>query len=167
MALWDSLFSYLRQPIAQILLTRNDIADVSPPPPFRTPAACLGGVAHASADRGADRRDQRTMYLNAQNTFNELLDMGVIPIVNENDTIAVSEIKFGDNDTLSAITAAMVHADMLFLMTDVDCLYDKNPRTNPDAQPIEVIDDIMALQADGMFLPLLARAAGGVTQAAC
>lgn len=117
MALWDSLFSYLRQPIAQILLTRNDIAD-------------------------------RTMYLNAQNTFNELLDMGVIPIVNENDTIAVSEIKFGDNDTLSAITAAMVHADMLFLMTDVDCLYDKNPRTNPDAQPIEVIDDIMALQAD-------------------
>lgn len=117
MALWDSLFSYLRQPIAQILLTRNDIAD-------------------------------RTMYLNAQNTFNELLDMGVIPIVNENDTIAVSEIKFGDNDTLSAITAAMVHADMLFLMTDVDCLYDKNPRTNPDAQPIEVIDDIMGIQAD-------------------
>lgn len=89
------------------------------------------------------------MYLNAQNTFNELLDMGIIPIVNENDTIAVSEIKFGDNDTLSAITAAMVHADMLFLMTDVDCLYDKNPRTNPDAQPIEVIDDIDALEADG------------------
>lgn len=97
------------------------------------------------------------MYLNAQNTFNELLDMGVIPIVNENDTIAVSEIKFGDNDTLSAITAAMVHADMLFLMTDVDCLYDKNPRTNPDAQPIEVIDDIMGIQADGTLLPLLAK----------
>lgn len=75
--------------------------------------------------------------------------MGVIPIVNENDTLAVSEIKFGDNDTLSAITAAMVHADLLFLMTDVDCLYDKNPRTNPDAQPIEVIDDISALVADG------------------
>lgn len=75
--------------------------------------------------------------------------MGVIPIVNENDTLAVSEIKFGDNDTLSAITAAMVHADLLFLMTDVDCLYDKNPRTNPDAQPIEVIDNISALVADG------------------
>lgn len=77
--------------------------------------------------------------------------MGVIPIVNENDTIAVTEIKFGDNDTLSAITAAMVHADYLFLMTDVDCLYDKNPRTNPDAQAIEVVEDIGALQADGTF----------------
>jgi glutamate 5-kinase len=76
--------------------------------------------------------------------------MGVIPIVNENDTLAVSEIKFGDNDTLSAITAAMVHADFLFLMTDVDCLYDKNPRTNTDARAIEVVDDISGLQADGM-----------------
>jgi glutamate 5-kinase len=79
--------------------------------------------------------------------------MGVIPIVNENDTIAVTEIKFGDNDTLSAITAAMVHADYLFLMTDVDCLYDKNPRTNPDAMAIEVVEDIAALQADGILLP--------------
>jgi len=76
--------------------------------------------------------------------------MGVIPIVNENDTISVSEIKFGDNDTLSAITAAMVHADYLFLMTDVDCLYDKNPRTHPDAQPIEVVEDIEGLQVDGL-----------------
>lgn len=92
---------------------------------------------------------QRTRYLNAQSTFNELLDMGVIPIVNENDTLAVAEIKFGDNDTLSAITAAMVHADFLFLMTDVDCLYDKNPRIHADAQPIEVVEDIGALQADG------------------
>ncbi|KAK7746154.1 Glutamate 5-kinase [Diatrype stigma] len=116
-SLWDSLFAHLRQPIAQILLTRNDIAD-------------------------------RSRYINARNTLAELLEMGVIPIVNENDTLAVAEIKFGDNDTLSAITAAMVHADFLFLMTDVDCLYDKNPRTNPDAQPIEVVEDIGALQAD-------------------
>lgn len=94
---------------------------------------------------------QRTRYINAQNTFNELLDIGVIPIVNENDTLAVSEIKFGDNDTLSAITAAMIHADMLFLMTDVDCLYDKNPRTNPDARAIEVVEDIGSLEADGTF----------------
>ncbi|KAI0539898.1 glutamate 5-kinase [Xylaria digitata] len=116
-SLWDSLFAHLQQPISQILLTRNDIAD-------------------------------RSRYLNAQNTMAELLDMGVIPIVNENDTLAVAEIKFGDNDTLSAITAAMVHADMLFLMTDVDCLYDKNPRTHPDAQPIEVVEDIETIQAD-------------------
>ena len=58
------------------------------------------------------------------------------------------EIKFGDNDTLSAITAAMVQADYLFLMTDVDCLYDKNPRTHSDARPIEKIEDISSLVAD-------------------
>jgi len=123
----------LRQPIAQILLTRNDIADVS----------------HHNVLVDNCSWHQRTQYLNAQNTFAELLEMGVVPIVNENDTIAVTEIKFGDNDTLSAITAAMVHADYLFLMTDVDCLYDKNPRTYPDAQAIEVVEDIAALQADG------------------
>jgi glutamate 5-kinase len=96
--------------------------------------------------------------LNAQNTFNQLLDMGVIPIVNENDTLAVSEIKFGDNDTLSAITAAMIHADLLFLMTDVDCLYDKNPRTNPDAKAIEIVDDFSVLEADGRLqLPAFHR----------
>ncbi|GIJ98925.1 hypothetical protein Aspvir_001047 [Aspergillus viridinutans] len=117
MSLWDGLFSHLRLPVAQILLTRNDIAD-------------------------------RTQYINAQNTFDQLFDMGVIPIVNENDTLAVSEIKFGDNDTLSAITAAMVKADYLFLMTDVDCLYTSNPRHNPDAKPIEVVSDISSLEAD-------------------
>lgn len=85
--------------------------------------------------------------------MNELLEMGVIPIVNENDTLAVAEIKFGDNDTLSAITAAMVHAHFLFLMTDVDCLYDKNPRTHPDAQPIEEVEDISAIRADGKGPP--------------
>ena len=74
--------------------------------------------------------------------------MGVVPIVNENDTLSVQEIKFGDNDTLSAITAGMVHADYLFLMTDVDCLYDKNPRQNPDAKPIQVVRDIAELDAD-------------------
>ena len=74
--------------------------------------------------------------------------MDVIPIVNENDTLAVAEIKFGDNDTLSAITAGMIHADYLFLMTDVDCLYDANPRTHPDAKPIEVVSDISTLEAD-------------------
>ena len=116
-SMWDQLFMHVRQPVAQILLGRNDIAD-------------------------------RTQYLNAQNTFTELLGMGVIPIVNENDTLSVQEIKFGDNDTLSAITAGMVQADYLFLMTDVDCLYDKNPRTNPDAKAIEVVEDVAELTAD-------------------
>ncbi|PKY42948.1 glutamate 5-kinase [Rhizophagus irregularis] len=84
----------------------------------------------------------RTRYINAVNTFTELLAMGVVPIVNENDTVSVSEIKFGDNDTLSAITAGMVNADYLFLMTDVDCLYTDNPRENPDAKPIKVVEDV-------------------------
>ncbi|CAR24861.1 glutamate 5-kinase [Lachancea thermotolerans CBS 6340] len=80
-----------------------------------------------------------TQYKNAQNTIHELLQMGVVPIVNENDTLSVSEIKFGDNDTLSAITAALCGADYLFLLTDVDCLYTDNPRTNPEAKPILVV----------------------------
>lgn len=81
-------------------------------------------------------------FRNAQNTINELLDMGVVPIVNENDTLSIREIKFGDNDTLSAITAALVGADYLFLLTDVDCLYTDNPRTNPDAKPILLVPDL-------------------------
>ncbi|WWD16345.1 glutamate 5-kinase [Kwoniella shandongensis] len=84
----------------------------------------------------------RTRYLNAQNTFSELLQMGVVPIVNENDTVSVSEIKFGDNDTLSAISSAIVHADYLFLLTDVECLYTDNPRNNPDAKPVRVVRDV-------------------------
>ncbi|WRT63919.1 glutamate 5-kinase [Kwoniella shivajii] len=84
----------------------------------------------------------RTRYLNAQNTFSELLQMGVVPIVNENDTVSVTEIKFGDNDTLSAIASAIVHADYLFLLTDVECLYTDNPRNNPNAKPVRVVRDI-------------------------
>ncbi|SAM03631.1 hypothetical protein [Absidia glauca] len=92
MSMYDDLFGQFNQPVAQLLLTKNDLA-------------------------------QRTQYLNA-------------------------EIKFGDNDTLSAITAGMVKADYLFLMTDVDCLYTDNPRTNPDARPIRVCEDIEALRQE-------------------
>lgn len=79
---------------------------------------------------------QRSSYLNVERTFQELLQLGVIPIVNENDTVAVDELKFGDNDTLSALVASLVQADWLFLLTDVDRLYSADPRSNPDAQPI-------------------------------
>lgn len=79
---------------------------------------------------------------NVTNTFNKLLDMKVIPIVNENDSIAVDEIKFGDNDTLSAIVAQIVHADLLILLSDIDGLYDKNPKTSTDYQFISFIDTI-------------------------
>lgn len=89
-----------------------------------------------------------TQYKNAQNTMNELLSMGVVPIVNENDTLSVAEIKFGDNDTLSAITSALINADYLILMTDVDCLYTDNPRSNPEAKPILVVEDLNELKVD-------------------
>ncbi|BGP29892.1 Glutamate 5-kinase [Rhodotorula toruloides] len=114
-ALWDQIFGALKQPIAQILLTRNDIAD-------------------------------RSRYLNATTTLSTLLSLGVIPIINENDTVSVSEIlhvnKFGDNDTLSAIAAGMCGADYLFLMTDVDGLYEDNPRRVPGARRVAKVRDI-------------------------
>jgi len=88
----------------------------------------------------------RTRYLNAVNTFKELLSLGVVPIVNENDTVSVSEIKFGDNDTLSAITSSMLHADYLFLLTDVDGLYTANPRKDPKAKAIHTVTSIAAIR---------------------
>ncbi|CAE6484575.1 unnamed protein product [Rhizoctonia solani] len=89
----------------------------------------------------------RTRYLNAVNTLSELLSMGVVPIINENDTISVSEIKFGDNDTLSAIASSMLHADYLFLLTDVDSLYTANPRKDPNARAIEVVENVSAIRS--------------------
>ncbi|MDX2255324.1 MAG: glutamate 5-kinase [Pseudanabaenaceae cyanobacterium bins.39] len=82
---------------------------------------------------------QRQHYMNVHGTFQELLDLGVVPIVNENDTVAIEELKFGDNDTLSALVASLIEADWLFLLTDVDRLYSEDPRQNPDAQPIEFV----------------------------
>lgn len=79
---------------------------------------------------------------NAHNTFKELLDMGVVPIVNENDTVATYEINIGDNDTLSAIVASLVEADLLILLSDIDGLYTDNPRKNPDAKYIEFVPQI-------------------------
>ncbi|KAJ3191112.1 hypothetical protein HK101_008073 [Irineochytrium annulatum] len=78
----------------------------------------------------------------------ELLAMSVVPIVNENDTVSNAEIRFGDNDTLSAITAGMVNADYLFLCTDVECLYTDNPRTNPEAKAVRVVEDIAKLREE-------------------
>ncbi len=112
---------------------------------------------------------QRSRYLNAYNTFQELLGLGVIPIVNENDTVAIDELKFGDNDTLSvpivnendtvaidelkfgdndtlsALVASLVEADWLFLLTDVDRLYSADPRSVADARPIALVSSIKEL----------------------
>lgn len=79
---------------------------------------------------------------NAHNTFSELLRLGAIPIVNENDTVATYEIEIGDNDTLSAIVAALVEADLLILLSDIDGLYTDDPRKNPDARFIEQVDEL-------------------------
>jgi glutamate 5-kinase len=89
MALYDNLFSNFNVSIAQILITRDNLAE-------------------------------RHQYLNALNTLEELLSMNVVPIINENDSVTSSEIRFGDNDSLSAIAAGMIQADYLFLLTDVD-----------------------------------------------
>lgn len=79
---------------------------------------------------------------NAKNTFAELFKLGVIPIVNENDTVATYEIGIGDNDTLSAIVAFLVEADALLLLSDIDGLYTDDPRTNPDVKYIEVVEEL-------------------------
>lgn len=79
---------------------------------------------------------------NAKNTFNELLNMGVIPVVNENDTVSTDEMEFGDNDTLSAIVSALIEADLLILLSDIDGLYTDDPRTNKDATFIHQVDTI-------------------------
>ena len=83
-------------------------------------------------------RDRRA---NIINTFNELFNYDVIPIVNENDTVATDELVFGDNDTLSAMVAECIDADLLVIITDIDGLYDKNP-TEPDAKLISEVNDI-------------------------
>lgn len=84
----------------------------------------------------------RKRFLNARKTLFTLLEIGVIPIVNENDTIAVEEIVFGDNDKLAALVTNLVEADLLILLTDIDGLYSKDPRNHRDAELISVIDEI-------------------------
>lgn len=79
---------------------------------------------------------------NAQNTFEELLKLGAIPVVNENDTVSTYEIEFGDNDRLSAIVAGLIHADLLILLSDIDGMYTDDPRQNPNAMLISCVEEI-------------------------
>ncbi|WP_232223812.1 glutamate 5-kinase [Desulforegula conservatrix] len=81
----------------------------------------------------AEDMNSRKRYLNARNTIHTLLDWKIVPVINENDTVSIDEIKLGDNDNLSALVAMMVDADLLINLTDIDGLYDKDPRTNHDA----------------------------------
>jgi glutamate 5-kinase len=109
--MYEKMFSEYGKTVAQILLTREDIA-------------------------------QRGRFLNSRNTFFALFEQGVIPIVNENDVVAVDEIKFGDNDNLSAMVASLVEADLLILLSDINGLYDSNPKYNTDAELIYDVEKI-------------------------
>lgn len=118
MMTYQKIFAEYNQIAAQILMTKNTIVD-------------------------------NLNRYNAHNTFSELLHMGVIPIVNENDTVANYEILIddnetliGDNDTLSAIVAALVDADLLILLSDIDGLYTDDPRQNPDARFVETVEKL-------------------------
>lgn len=115
MMVYQKLFAEYNQTAAQILLTKDTMINDS------------------------------SRY-NAQNTFDELLNLGAIPIVNENDTVSTSEIpyvdSFGDNDRLSAIVAALIGADLLILLSDIDGLYSDDPRSNPDARFISLVPEI-------------------------
>jgi len=92
----------------------------------------------------------RARFRNARNTIRRLLDWGVIPIVNENDTVAVAELKFGDNDTLASLIVDLVGADLFVNLTSADGVFDKNPDKNPDAACVPMIEDIENLDIEGM-----------------
>lgn len=115
MYLYDKMFSECNNTVAQILLTKDDIA--------------------------IPKRKRNT-----QSTFNTLLDMGIIPVVNENDTVSTDEIEIGDNDNLSAMVADLVNADLLVLFSDIDGLYDADPHVVPDAKIISKVTDIQSVR---------------------
>ncbi|MBT6202530.1 MAG: glutamate 5-kinase [Alphaproteobacteria bacterium] len=124
-----------------------------------------------------DDTEDRRRYLNALNTLNTLLRMGAVPIVNENDTVATGEIRFGDNDRLAARVSMMASADALVLLSDIDGLYDRDPKTNNDVTMIHEVEaitpEIMAMggkaragdSSGGMETKLIA--ARIATQAGC
>ena len=112
MYFYDKLFTEYNHTVAQLLITAPDIAE--------------GGV----------RKE------NFHNTLERLLDLGALPVINENDTISTDEIVIGDNDTLSAVVAATVQADLLILLSDIEGLYDSDPHKNPAARLISVVPEI-------------------------
>ncbi|WP_119279899.1 glutamate 5-kinase [Calidithermus roseus] len=86
----------------------------------------------------------RHRYLNARHTLKTLLEWGIVPVINENDTVMVEEIKFGDNDQLSALIASLVAADLLIILSDIEALFDADPRHNPQARPVRYVEKVDA-----------------------
>ncbi|HJE28289.1 MAG TPA: glutamate 5-kinase, partial [Pseudomonas nitrititolerans] len=102
-----------------------------------------------------DDLSDRKRYLNARSTLRTLLDLNVVPVINENDTVVTDEIRFGDNDTLAALVANLVEADLLVILTDRDGMFDADPRSNPDANLIS------EARADDPALDAVAGGTGG------
>lgn len=113
------------------------------------------GILSAQILLTHDDLSDRRRYLNARSTLRSLLDLGVIPIINENDTVATDEIRFGDNDTLAALVANLVEADTLIILTDQQGLFTEDPRKNPDAELITTG------QANDIKLHKMASSSGG------
>ena len=136
MFIYDKFFSQYGQSIAQLLLTKT----------VTLPAYS------AVKDETKTVTKNEVLRANAVNTLETLLEYGVIPIVNENDSVAVDEIAYGDNDTLSAVTAYLTNADLLVLLSDIDGLFNDDPMKNKDARLIPVvraIDDTVFRMAKG------------------
>ena len=100
------------------------------------------GITVAQILLTLDDTEERRRHLNARATFAQLLALGAVPVVNENDTVATAEIRFGDNDRLAARVAQMTSADMLVLLSDIDGLYTADPRKDPDARHIPMVREI-------------------------
>ncbi len=106
--------------------------------------------------------DQNDLKTNVINTFKALLHMGAIPIVNENDSVAVEELVFGDNDNLSAIVASLIDADLLVILTDIDGYYDDNPAENPDAHLVAKVSEVTKEMIESAGGSGTARGTGGM-----
>lgn len=109
-----------------------------------------------------DDLSNRNRFLNARNTLSTLLKLGIVPVINENDTVAVEEIKFGDNDELSALTTNLIEADLLVILSDIDGLYDRDPKKNADARKVKVVEDIDSLAFDALTIDTNRFGTGGI-----
>ncbi|HBG45533.1 MAG TPA: glutamate 5-kinase [Deltaproteobacteria bacterium] len=109
-----------------------------------------------------DDLGSRKRFLNARNTLTALFRLGIVPVINENDTVAVEEIKFGDNDALSALATNLVEADLLIILSDIDGLYDKDPKAFPDAKKLALVEDVDELNIDTIINTANSLGTGGI-----
>lgn len=104
----------------------------------------------------------RKRFLNARNTLTTLLKLGIVPIINENDTVAVDEIKFGDNDELSALTTNLIEADLLVILTDIEGLFDRDPKKDTAAQLVPLVEDVDHIKNEWLSTETNVFGTGGI-----